>query len=76
MSEPVRIGVVGYGLGGRVFHAPLVDSAPKASLVGVVTRDADRRAQLEATHPGVPGRGFGREGAGGRYGRSRDRSDQ
>jgi predicted dehydrogenase len=54
MSEPVRIGVVGYGLGGRVFHAPLVDSAPNASLVGVVTRDAERRAQLEATHPGVP----------------------
>ena len=37
MSEPVRIGVVGYGLGGRVFHAPLIAS-PELELVGVVTQ--------------------------------------
>lgn len=52
--EPVRIGVVGYGLGGRVFHTPLIASAPELELVGVVTRDADRRGQLEADHPGLP----------------------
>lgn len=54
MSEPVRIGVVGYGLGGRVFHAPLVASAPNASLVGVVTTSEERRAQLADVHPDVP----------------------
>jgi len=54
MSEPVRIGVVGYGLGGRVFHAPLIASAPNAVLAGVVTTNDERRAQLAATHPGVP----------------------
>ena len=55
MSDPVRIGIVGYGLGGRVFHAPLITSAPELALVGVVTRNEDRRAQLAQDHPGVPG---------------------
>jgi predicted dehydrogenase len=54
VSEPVRIGVVGYGLGGRAFHAPLIASAAECELVGVVTTNADRRAQLAADHPGVP----------------------
>jgi len=53
VSEPVRIGVVGYGLGGRSFHAPLIASAPELELVGVVTTNPERRAQLETDHPGV-----------------------
>jgi len=53
VSEPVRIGVVGYGLGGRAFHAPLIASAAECALVGVVTTNADRRAQLAEDHPGV-----------------------
>jgi predicted dehydrogenase len=53
VSEPVRIGVVGYGLGGRAFHAPLIASAAECALVGVVTTSADRRAQLAEDHPGV-----------------------
>ena len=54
MSEPVRIGVVGYGLGGRVFHAPLITSAENAVLAGVVTTSDERRSQLAEVHPGVP----------------------
>ncbi len=54
MTEPVRIGLVGYGLGGRAFHAPLIASAPELSLVGVVTTDDERREQLAQDHPGVP----------------------
>jgi predicted dehydrogenase len=50
----VRIGLVGYGLGGRWFHAPLIAGVPGCSLAGVVTRSADRRAELAADHPGVP----------------------
>jgi predicted dehydrogenase len=53
VSEPVRIGVVGYGLGGRSFHAPLIASAPALELVGVVTTSPERRAQLATDHPGV-----------------------
>jgi predicted dehydrogenase len=53
-TQPVRIGVVGYGLGGRVFHVPLITSSPALELVGVVTPNDERRAQLAADHPGVP----------------------
>ena len=54
MTEPVRIGLVGYGLGGRAFHAPLIVSANELALVGVVTTSDDRREQLAEDHPGVP----------------------
>ena len=50
----VRFGLVGYGLGGRVFHAPLLASATGVEFMGVVTRSADRRAELAKNHPGVP----------------------
>jgi predicted dehydrogenase len=50
----VRFGLVGYGLGGRVFHAPLLASAPGIEFMGVVTRSEDRRAELAKDHPGVP----------------------
>jgi predicted dehydrogenase len=50
----VRFGLVGYGLGGRVFHAPLLASARGIEFMGVVTRSADRRAELAEQHPGVP----------------------
>jgi predicted dehydrogenase len=50
----VRFGLAGYGLGGRVFHAPLLASAPGIEFMGVVTRSADRRAELAKQDPGVP----------------------
>jgi len=50
----VRIGLVGYGFGGRYFHAPLIASAPGCELVGVVTRSPDRRAEVAHDHRGVP----------------------
>jgi predicted dehydrogenase len=54
VSEPVRIGLVGYGFGGRTFHAPLIVSSPALDLVGVVTTSEARAAQLGADLPGVP----------------------
>src|SRR5689334_15115498 len=53
-GEPVRIGLVGYGFGGRRFHAPLIASAPQCELVGVVTRATERRALIQQDLPGVP----------------------
>jgi predicted dehydrogenase len=50
----VRLGVVGYGAGGRYFHTPFATAAADVELVGVVTRSPDRRAELAADHPGVP----------------------
>ncbi|KAF1023155.1 MAG: scyllo-inositol 2-dehydrogenase (NADP(+)) IolW [Pseudomonas sp.] len=49
----MRIGLVGYGHGGRFFHAPLIATLPGATFVGVVTRSPERRAQLAADHPGL-----------------------
>lgn len=48
-----RIGLVGFGAGGRWFHAPLIASVPGAQFVGVVTRSPERRAILATEHPGV-----------------------
>lgn len=47
----VRIGLVGYGFGGRYFHAPLIASAAGCDFLGIVTRDPDRRRQAEAEYP-------------------------
>jgi predicted dehydrogenase len=54
--EPVRFGLVGYGFGGRYFHAPLLAAAAECELVGVVTSSEERRAQIAGEHPGVPTR--------------------
>lgn len=46
MPAPVRIGLAGYGLGGRYFHAPLLVSAANCEFVGVVTTSPERRRQV------------------------------
>jgi predicted dehydrogenase len=46
VPEPVRIGLVGYGLGGRYFHAPLIASAANCDFLGVVTTSPERRRQV------------------------------
>jgi predicted dehydrogenase len=53
MSDAVRFGLVGYGSGGRIFHAPLLASAENVDFVGVVTTSAERREELAAARPGV-----------------------
>jgi predicted dehydrogenase len=53
MIEQVRFGLVGYGSGGRIFHAPLVASAPNIKFVGVVTTSKERRKQVAEQLPGV-----------------------
>ncbi len=52
-DRPVRFGLVGYGFGGRWFHAPLLAAAAACDLLGVVTTSAERRAQVAADHPDV-----------------------
>ncbi len=50
----MRLGLVGYGNGGRHFHAPYIVAAEGVELAAVVVRDAGRRAQAAADYPGVP----------------------
>lgn len=49
----VRVALVGYGLGGRVIHRPLLQAVQELSLTHVVTADPDRRAQAAGDVPGV-----------------------
>ncbi|TFD68886.1 Gfo/Idh/MocA family oxidoreductase [Cryobacterium ruanii] len=50
----MRIGIVGYGTGGKHFHAPFIQAAEGVDLVGVVARSAATRAAVESDLPGVP----------------------
>ncbi|MEV3959358.1 Gfo/Idh/MocA family oxidoreductase [Nocardia sp. NPDC050193] len=47
------VAIIGYGLAGAVFHAPLVAADPRLRLVAVVTGSAQRAAQARREHPGV-----------------------
>ena len=38
----IRVGVAGFGLGGRVFHAPLISSVEGLELTAVLERSADK----------------------------------
>ena len=50
----MRIGIVGFGVGGRLFHLPYVQAATEWELVGVVARSEGTRAALADAAPGVP----------------------
>ncbi len=47
----IRTGVVGYGLAGRVFHAPFVSAVPALELAAIVQRTGD---SAKAAYPEVP----------------------
>jgi predicted dehydrogenase len=46
MTSELRVGLIGYGTAGAVFHAPLIQATPGLTLRSVVTRDPARRAEL------------------------------
>lgn len=46
----IRAGLVGFGLGGRVFHAPLISSVEGLELAAVVERSSNL---AEARYPGI-----------------------
>ncbi|HEY2430553.1 MAG TPA: Gfo/Idh/MocA family oxidoreductase [Acidimicrobiales bacterium] len=52
-DAPVRVAVIGYGLGGSVFHAPLVSVTPRLSLAAIVTSNPERAAAAQARYPHV-----------------------
>jgi len=52
-DRPVSVVLFGYGLGGRVFHAPLIRAVPGLSLDGIVTSDAYRQQQAREANPGA-----------------------
>ncbi len=47
----LRVAIVGYGLSGRFFHAPLIAATAGLELASVVTSSAARGEQVAAEHP-------------------------
>ncbi|MGO3363578.1 MAG: Gfo/Idh/MocA family oxidoreductase, partial [Corynebacterium sp.] len=52
-GSPVRIGLVGYGVGGRLFHSPYIVASGACDLVGVVARSEGTRSAVREDHPGA-----------------------
>ena len=54
VSAPdLRVGLLGYGLAGSAFHAPLIATTPGLRLAAVVTSQEHRAAEARRVHPGV-----------------------
>ena len=49
----IRTGLIGFGVAGRLFHAPFLRALDDYSLDIVVTSDAARAAEVERCHPGA-----------------------
>ncbi len=48
-NREIGVGVIGYGLGGRVFHAPFVSAVPGLRLVSIMQRTGDVAAKAYPT---------------------------
>jgi len=47
----LRVGVIGYGLGGAAFHAPFIAATPGFQLSAIVTRDDERQRTAARRYP-------------------------
>jgi predicted dehydrogenase len=52
-TAPIRTGIIGFGLAGRVFHAPFVATNPRFSLDLIATSSPERAAEAREQHPGA-----------------------
>ncbi len=52
-TTPIRTGIIGFGLAGRVFHAPFIATNPAFRLELISTANPDRAAEAAAQHPGA-----------------------
>jgi len=51
MTQPLNVAVIGYGYGGRVFHASPVSRTDGMRLVAIVSRQSE---EIRKDHPNVP----------------------
>lgn len=47
----IRVALIGFGLGGAAFHAPLIATVPGLRLATIVTSNPERRAQAAREYP-------------------------
>lgn len=52
-EKPLRVAIIGYGLAGAVFHAPLIASTAGMAVAAIVTSDPERRMQALRDFPKV-----------------------
>ncbi|MFE9607067.1 Gfo/Idh/MocA family oxidoreductase [Streptomyces sp. NPDC006012] len=52
-GTPLRVGLIGYGLAGSVFHAPLISATDGLALDTVVTSNPERQRQARTEFPDV-----------------------
>ncbi len=50
-DRDLRVGLIGYGLAGAVFHAPLIATTPGLRLAAIVTSNEERRTLAKRNHP-------------------------
>jgi predicted dehydrogenase len=50
-SGTIGVGLVGYGLAGRLFHAPYIDAVDGLRIAAIATSNPERQAQASAEHP-------------------------
>jgi scyllo-inositol 2-dehydrogenase (NADP+) len=48
---PIRVALIGYGIGGAVFHAPLVSAVEGLALTAIVTRSKEKIEQARGDFP-------------------------
>ena len=48
------VGLVGYGVGGRLFHSPYIVASDSCRLAGIVARSPGNVTAAQTDHPGVP----------------------
>ena len=53
MADEIRVGLIGYGLGGSAFHARLIATTAGMRLAAIVTSSPERVRQARADHPGA-----------------------
>jgi scyllo-inositol 2-dehydrogenase (NADP+) len=51
--DRVRVALIGYGMGGRLFHAPFIAAEPRLDLTAVVTANQERRLDVLSRYPGT-----------------------
>jgi len=49
--DDIRAAVIGFGLAGQVFHAPLISSTPGMRVASIVTSNPERRALAQKQYP-------------------------
>ena len=53
LSNSLQVAIIGYGLAGAVFHAPLVAATPGMTVAAIVTNNPQRQQQAKRDYPGA-----------------------